>query len=395
MQKLEDDVPSKLAAYARSLDPGLRHALRLDDASLLVIETLVAISRTVSTPGDRRPWTDRLADLISNQQLSQLQQVGAAFKETLEAQGADEWIRRFRSEGYKIFAERLLGPGEYRSFICALKADAAVVALAVRRLVRAIVPFAAAWNEAISLMSREQLKQLRAKDVLALNAVQLVVQLDMFIGEKLLAPLPMNLAAATEADLEPWDADDVAGLALRFRSVVSEASAQRVERASSPLVRKIRGARDALKYSEDGVSQAANSLIELIDRLMRETFPPALVLEWIDANFPQESGLTWLDEGKRKPSKLGEALCFVYSCAPVEPREPSQYDTGEGPSLIHRIIAMVFVSARNKLQKLKHADSGVPKEREQLQHVLTALEGALMLGLTFGGRRLTDVDPVN
>lgn len=395
MQQHMGDPTSQVAAYARTLDPGVRHALRLDDASLLVVEALVTVSRAVNAPGDERPWLERLADVISERQFSELQEIGLAFRETFKTQGADEWIRRIRNEGYKVFAERLLGSAGYRAFLTAVKADAAVVALTVRRLVRGLAPFAAAWNEALALMTPAQLKRLDAKEVLGVNALQFVVQLDAFIGEKLLAPLPMDSTAATAEDLQAWNADDVAGLALRFRSVVSEASLRRVERASSPLVRKIRGARDALLHSEDGVSQAANSLIELIDRIMRETFPPPQVLAWIDANLPNEPGLTWLDKETPKPTKLGEALCFVSNCAPVEPRTPSPYDNGEGPSLIQRVIASMFVSARNTLQQFKHADSGTPKEREELLHVLAALEGALMLGLTFGGRVHTAAEPAS
>jgi hypothetical protein len=44
------------------------------------------------------------------------------------------------------------------------------------------------------------------------------------------------------------------------------------------LSRKIQGARDALTYSADPVSQAASSLIEMIDRLLRTAFNEAEVL---------------------------------------------------------------------------------------------------------------------
>ncbi|GHE34642.1 hypothetical protein ACWIG2_10520 [Streptomyces cellulosae] len=68
----------------------------------------------------------------------------------------------------------------------------------------------------------------------------------------------------------------------------------------------------------------------------------------------------------------------------MTPREATQHDDGEGADLIHEVLALALVTARNKLQDLKHSDQGTPQEREQLTTVLSALEGALMLGLTLG-----------
>jgi hypothetical protein len=48
------------------------------------------------------------------------------------------------------------------------------------------------------------------------------------------------------------------------------------------------------------------------------------------------------------------------------------------------MIARTLVATRNRLQKMKHADTGSPEEREQLLTLFTALEGGLMLGLSIG-----------
>ncbi|WP_369162367.1 hypothetical protein [Streptomyces sp. R02] len=375
---------SSIATFTRTLEPSLLAALRIDESVVLVVETLVSLCSALTNSADRRPWHERIEDCFANINDEDLQKILIAFTEEFQGDKPKNWIENFKNENYKSFVERLLGSARYRLLVNAVKEDCAVIALAFRRGIRAFMPFAVAWSDALSLMSKEQLKAANRADVLAINAVEMVISIDDFLGEKVFSSLPMEVTAATSRDLAVWAPDGPDNLVPQFRALVTEASAKRVERANSPLVRKIRGARDALRYSEDGVSQAANSLIELLDRIMREAFPPTEVLLWVDKNLPGEPGLTHLKDGHRAPTKRAEALCFVYGGGPVMLGEPNTLDSGEGPSLLHDIVALVLVSARNKLQRLKHADSGTQEEREQLMMVLSALEGALMLGLTFG-----------
>lgn len=376
---------SSIATFTRTLEPSLLAALRIDESVVLVTETLVSICKALTNSADTRPWQERIEDCFANTDDEDLRKILVAFTEEFQGDKPKNWIENFKSQTYRSFVERLLGAARYRLLVNAAKEDGAVVALAFRRGVRALMPFAVAWNDALSLMSKEQLKAANRADVLAVNAIQMVISIDDFLGEKVLSSLPMEVTAASSTDLAAWAPDGPDDLVPQFRALVTEASAKRVERANSPLVRKIRGARDALRYSEDGVSQAANSLIELLDRIMREAFPPVEVLLWVDNNLPDEPGLTHLKDGNRAPTKRAEALCFVYGGGPVVAGEATALDTGEGPSFLHDVVALVLVSARNKLQKLKHADSGSQEEREQLMMVLAALEGALMLGLTIGG----------
>ncbi|MFF0674280.1 hypothetical protein ACFYVE_39460 [Streptomyces tendae] len=376
---------SSIATFTRTLEPSLLAALRIDEPVVLVVETLVSICKALTNSADTRPWPERVEDCFTNAGDEDLRKIIIAFTEEFQGDKPNNWIENFKSQNYKSFVERLLGAAQYRLLINAAKEDGAVVALAFRRGVRALMPFAVAWNDALSLMTKDQLKAANRAEVLAFNAIQTVFSIDDFLGEKVLSSLPMEVTAATSTDLTAWAPDGPDDLVPKFRALVTEASAKRVERANSPLVRKIRGARDALRYSEDGVSQAANSLIELLDRIMREAFPQAEVLLWVDNNLPDDPSLTYLKtDGHRAPTKRAEALCFVYGGGPVVAGEATALDTGEGPSFLHDVVALVLVSARNKLQKLKHADSGAQEEREQLMMVLAALEGALMLGLTFG-----------
>jgi hypothetical protein len=233
-------------------------------------------------------------------------------------------------------------------------------------------------------MTREQIATVTKIDLLSVSAVRLIAELDDLLGEKMLAALPMELTSATAEDLLAWPSEDLALLAEQFRDLVSNASALRIKRFNSPLVRKIKGARDALEYSADGVSQAANSLIELIDRLMRERFQRETVVDWVDVNLLDEKTLVYIDDkGQRQPTKGAEALCFVYGGGTVA-RPPSDVDDGTGPSLIHDVVARTIVVARTGLQKLKHADSELRDDREKLIAILSAVEGALMIGLQLG-----------
>lgn len=377
---------SRFATYARSLPPEVRVALHLKESTVLAVEGIVLLCKALTSEIDSRPWQERIEDIFSEVTEERLQVIFAAFVEEIEASNPQAWMDRFKNGSYQLFAARLLGPARYRTLIKALKEDGAVIALAIRRGVRALAPFTVAWSDAINLMSRNQLKNVTKADLLAFNAFQMLVSLDDFLGERLLESLPMEVTSATTTDLSSWAPDGTGHLVAKFRTLVTESSSRRIERANSPLVRKIRGARDALKYSEDGISQAANSLIELLDRIMRESYPPQAVLTWVDTNVPNRDDLTVFDAelGRRRPTKRGEALCFVHGGGPVMPRTASQHDSGEGPILIHEVLALVLVTARNKLQYLKHSDDGTPEEREQLMSVLSALEGALMLGLTIG-----------
>ncbi|MGV9758643.1 hypothetical protein ACWDUC_22825 [Streptomyces tricolor] len=364
--------------------------MRISKSAVLVVEAFVSLCKALTDDSDPRPWQERIEDCFSAITEEHLQEIGQAFVTEFTGENPQRLVERLQSQNYINFVERLLGAASYRLLVQALKEDGAAVALAVRRGIRALTPFAVAWSDAVSVTSKNQLKTVQPANILTLNAVEMLISLDDFLGEKLLASLPMDATTATTADLTSWAPEGVDNLVSRFRAAVTEASAKRVERANSPLVRKIRGARAALQYSEDGVSQAANSLIELLDRIMREDYTPDAVLAWVDSNLPDEEGLTYELQGQRRPTKRAEALCFVYGGDAITARETTEHDNGKGPDFLHDVIAIALVSARNQLQKLKHADNGTEEEREQLMSVLSAVEGALMLGLTMGN---FSVDP--
>ena len=135
------------------------------------------------------------------------------------------------------------------------------------------------------------------------------------------------------------------------------------------LKRKVRGARDALNFSADPVSQAANSLIELIDRMLRDAYDAEYVLEWVDRYFTSQSvTMTYESHGCLRPTKRARALCFV--CAGEAPPEVS---------MIHELASVAIVVARSNLEHLKHADACTDAEKRELLCMLETVEGSILL----------------
>lgn len=369
---------SELARELRHLKPALRAALRLDDHALIALDFLVGICGALSNQEDARSRSERVDSFLDGFEESELRETLQYVLTTFEGVDPERWsarMTRMTGPGFKKYARRLLGAAEYHLLEEAFKADAAVVSFAFRRLVRAAMPFAVAWSDAVQVVSREQLKAVNGMLIKGQDLIDAVVQLDAFVGTKMLSALPMESTTASDDDLRDWSEADVPGLVEQFRQVVAESSIRRVEEANAPLVRKIRGARSALEGSEDGASQAANSLIELLDRIIREPYPKDTVLAWSDENFPDDEEMFHVEQGVRKPTKRAEALCFAHSGQPVDTANPQGY-------VLHDVLARVLVAVRNRLQKIKHADKGTAEERDQVMQLSKALESALMLVLS-------------
>ncbi|MEV7512654.1 hypothetical protein AB0O57_32320 [Streptomyces sp. NPDC091201] len=374
---------SRFAEFARNLDPEIRTSLHFSDEAIAGADLLISFCRTVLDTDHPSPWQDRLGEFLEAFEDEGLQ-AGLEFTlaQLQDPEQAKAWLNTFKGLNYQAFALRLLGAGPYRLLVEAVKQDGAVLALVIRRGMRALMPFAVAWSDAVSNMTVNQRKAVAKADILGLEIVQGIIQLDDAFGKKVISTLPMQLTAATADDLAGWQPDNMPEIVASIRQRVGESSAKRLERENSQLVRKIQGARTALAHSEDGISQAANSLIELIDRIMREAFTKEEVLDWVGANLPDEPQLTYTDKDEKvQPNKRAEALCFIYRGGPTA-REANEYDDGSGPTLLHDVFARVIVATRDRLQKLKHNDGGTPEEKEQLLCLLAGLEGALLLGLS-------------
>ncbi|MFF3177906.1 hypothetical protein ACFVQ0_35405 [Streptomyces sp. NPDC057900] len=373
---------SRIAELLRQLDPDVRTALHFDDAAVIGADLLISMCRALMDTGSEQPWQDRVESTFEEFDLSDVETGLDHILEQIQNKDmAISWLNSFKGVNYRAFALRLLGAADFRRLADAVKEDGAIVALAVRRGLRGLMPFAVAWSDAVSNMTENQRKAASKTDIIGLEVVQMVIMADEAFGKKFVSTLPMELTAATADDLVGWRPDDMTEIVSAIRHRVADSSSKRLERENSQLVRKIRGAKDALTHSADGISQAANSLIELIDRIMREAFTKEEVMAWVEANLPDEPGLTFEKDDTVLPNKRAEALCFVYRGGPTA-REANDHDNGQGPTLIHDVLARVIVATRTSLQKFKHDDAGTQEERDQLFSLLAGLEGALLLGLS-------------
>lgn len=351
--------------------------LHIEPVALVVVDALVSVCSLLSDSTDDRPWQERLEVAFGELRVDEISS-GLADLATGEAQEAViAWADRVRKVGYRAFARRLLGQAEYDRLEQALREDAAIVALAVRRGVRAAMPFVVAWEDALTVMSREQLQAVTSIDLVAANMGQFLHDLDNLLGSKVLPALPMEVATIRENEFL-----DCGPLTEIARATLSASTLAQLARVNECLVRKLNGARDALDHSADGVAQAASSLIELIDRVLREAVDHDTVLGWIDRELPDQSNLTFLNKaGDRVPTKQGEILCFLYASGSVA-RPPTDADDGTGPLLFYQVLASAIVASRTKLQRLKHADDAGDSDRAALEGLLSAVEEALMVALT-------------
>ncbi len=367
---------SKFAKRARDINPGVLAALSIDSVILQICDVLVAVSAVLTDSKDLRSLPERLEGLFSGIDEDTFRSGLSEIMEGRTQASIELWVRKLRTKAYRIFARRLVGAAAYHQLKSALYQDTAEVSVAVRKGLRSGMPFLVAWEDAIAVMSREQLSKLTPIDVLGLNFTKLLHQFDTFLGEKVLDSFPADISMPQIDEL--GDLSEMAGI---FRQSVSSRTLLQVSRVNEPLVRKLAGARDALEHSADGVAQAASSLVELIDRILRESFDQEQVLNWIEKELPVTSGLWYeTDQGEQHPTKRGEVLCLLYNCGSIK-REPSEQDDGTGPLFLHQVLAGVVVSARSSLQKLKHSDDADDEDRKKLTELLSAVEGALMLGV--------------
>jgi hypothetical protein len=198
--------------------------------------------------------------------------------------------------------------------------------------------------------------------------------------------IPDQLTAMQKARLDAPSVSDIAGLTAGLRGRISGQSRALVKDLNDTLDRKLRGASDALAFSADSNSQAANSLIEFIDRLLRKTYTDDEVMAWLGENYPDLDDLTYHDRnaGKVRPTKRGQALCFVHARASVPQ-----------PSETHVLVATSLSAIRKKLQQIKHADEGTDEERDTITSCLIGLEAFVHLGIGLAWAMVPDAGLVD
>ena len=361
---------SEVVREVRLLGVGQRRVLQVSDRQLDVADLCFRATQLLLDDRDPRPKWDRLEDLAARVR----EVLGPLDLDFLEADPHTEvvlprWLRCGSTPGFQRFVRRFLGAAHTDRIAKAFQQDGKVLVVGLRRCLRYLLPVAAAADRCIRVLTPGQQAQIEGVEVLARStSLELVVRLDSLVTrlETAGVPLDPNLARPSELAELPGPIGEIAS---SMDVAVSDQSAEILQELGLALTRKVRGARDALEFSADPVSQAAHSLVELIDRMLRDAFESEYVIEWIDRCCPsQMAQLTHLKHGQRLPTTRGRALCFTYA--------------GESPpemTMFHQLAAVAMSEARSNLQRLKHADSCTGHEREEVVGLLEVVEGSLVL----------------
>ena len=355
-----------------------RRILQASDEAVLIWDLIVSCSAALTDDTDSRPWGDRLDEILSRAFVGEIgeEQIEAAAKyfETFAKDQVPEWTKAIKRGGARLFLERLLGAAAYNRLKAALKQDCAVLAVALRRAARNLMPYAVALDDLFSALPAGQAEKFPKLTGAPSTLLTLAIHLDQALEKLVEFSSGATLLNSRESESTPLELADLAMLADKFREIVSGRSRAAVKELSAALGRKIQGARDALEHSADPVAQAANSLIELIDRLLRAAFTDDEVMEWVQANYQSAKSLTYVDQKgpspKVRPTKKAQVLCFVHAGMPVSE-----------PSPLHEMAATAIATVRTQLQKLKHADLGTEEEAMEVARHLNAVEGFLHLAV--------------
>ncbi|MEX5633863.1 SGNH/GDSL hydrolase family protein [Parafrankia sp. FMc2] len=352
----------------------LRHTLLLDDVVIVFIDAVVATAKLMLDDNDSRPWRERIYDfelIFSGLDEERVQMLTDGLNKLSE--DGNEIAARIKSQGYQIFVRRLVGTARYDRLVKALKSDGAVAILAARRVTRHIMPLALALDDCVVLLTPDQIARVEGLSKLNHSMLQLTLIIDDALEGVIAKGFSLESVPAREGEAGTLGAD-LQRLADQLHQIIEGRTRDALIALSARLARKIQGARDVLDTSADGVSQAANSLVEMLDRMLRNAFQREFVLEWVRREAPNKRDLTYVDHyGVVQPSKRGQALCLVYAGQPIP-----------HPSPMHELAAMGVAEVRGALQKLKHADSGREEEIDEVRKLMAAIEGFITFTIQVG-----------
>lgn len=364
---------STLTREVRLLPAGIRRQLGVPDSALDIWNVVVAAAAAITDDTDDRSWSDRLEAVIAagSAEIDRAEfEAALAYLQTFTEDHLTAWVARLRKQGTRKFLLRLLGAATYHRLGAAIQADTTVVAAVLRRAVEHLMPYAVALDDLTAGFTPAQLQAFAALAGPTQPFLALVLRLDGILQNVVSAALREELTTAVIKASTVPSPEELAAALPQLRRLVSGRSHVEAEQLGLALSRKIQGARDALAYSADPVSQAASSLIELIDRLLRNAFDEAEVLSWVRTYYPADHTLVHETAGVIRPTKRAQALCFVHVGQPVQQR-----------SVLHEMVAAGLVATRTGLQALKHADSGDPQETDELLRHLAAIEGFITLAV--------------
>ena len=284
------------------------------------------------------------------------------------------WVHRIDGTGW-VHLQRVVGAGAAFRLKKALKTDLATLAAPLRAGLRDLLPVARAFDICMGPGSVSP----GVVELGGAGAADLIMKFDNSIEQK--------LASFLGEDCPPGFGEisyqEIAELLPLLGAVTEDAVLALLTDIGTPLLRKLKGAREVLGASSDDISQCANSLTEFIDRLLRSAFTPDEVMAWVNEFTPgRNDRMAHESPTGIRPSKFAEALCFLHAGSP-----PPDDDT------VAEVAASALVAARSQLQKLKHADETGPEDRTDLEHYFEIVEASFLLIFKLGWR-LADEDRI-
>lgn len=285
---------SALAAELRSMPPRVLELFRVPTDLIPMLDAATATVHDLLDDDDPRQWDQRLADSMHYfEAMDAENKLGArldAVAKWLENKTAEEqkesverYMSRFKNGNTPRFLLRLLGSGQYLRLKKAAEKDYALCLLGARRLLRIALPFAQALEDAFSLLSDMERLPILKQPSAEPNYLQTLLKLDEMI-DSFLVKRSMDFSGlgypARSAELSILDVG-ISDLIRSLQTLLDVDMEAHAAELSDILRRKFRGFEQALANSDDGVGQAATSLIELIDRLLRTAFSREDVLAWV------------------------------------------------------------------------------------------------------------------
>lgn len=388
---------SSAGVVLRSMSPRTRERLRIPDMAITMWDGVVAVSRAVVDDTSSEPVMDRISqalasldqDVDTDQITPLLVEFERQMREVQETGQFPEWLRQIKRNGFAAYAERVLGAGAYSRLRNALNDDVAVVSPAVRRAMDFLMPYVLAFNDVLTQALSPARREEADVDIDGVQSiVGLLVRVDQGLDRIGSAAGRKSLTADVLTDFPAPTVDQMGRVVQMARSQLDVKTSALADEFGDRVSRKFRGARQALAMSPDPVSQAANSMIELIDRLLRSAFTSDEVIGWLAEHYDRydtDTELTYIDKGKLKPTTRARCLCYLH--AGQAPTDDTAFNT---------LLADAVVAARRSLQGLKHADEGTIEELDQIAQLIYAVEGALLLHARLVLRRMPAdvVDPL-
>jgi hypothetical protein len=363
---------SEFAAELAKLPASIKDRYGVVAPTLVILDGIVGLCWLMMDESDARSWIEKFEYVIDkvtegyDLDDADVQAFLADFAETDVA----AYLEVFPKQNFRDFFKRLVGEGTYHRLSAAFTRDSAPVVAVSRLAMKSIAPFVLAWDDLTAELSDEQLKAF--KDLAQSRGQMLPMMASVFrLLDSTVVHLDIPESWMSRGSLTTVAEDEIDVLRAELRLLTAGASREAMKELSATLTRKLSGAKDALAHSSDSVSQAANSLIELIDRLLR-VFTDEEVLEWLEANYPKLPDTTYEKDGKVRPSTRGRALCVVHGS-----------EKTDNASDMYIVAAMALSRTRKTLQQLKHADENTPEERAQIESCMNEVESFFFLLTSF------------